>query len=321
MSEIGKLQPKVSDNYVDYSGIMPLTKNPYDALIDASRDNPKEIQDRYQTHRLTRNAQQRTRLLDPGFSGVSVDPVLARLLNPEEFSDFKDPRHCLVFWARPPESVKALISAIQHRLRATAPNLWLMPADCLHMTTLEVTHSLTAPEIDTFVQTLLPSAATITDYTVLHRARLVKPMIGYDASALALSFVPACGEGAEACNDAYTYHHLRRDLYGLITSAGVTVASRYTIPTSHITIARFVTQRDFLREEKESSVFDSHIMNAWVDTIEGINAWLEQSYWPAQGRDIPEGGQWIVGQEKGLDFRKGTLWYGGGETIRLGAGF
>jgi hypothetical protein len=28
-----------------------------------------------------------------------------------------------------------------------------------------------------------------------------------------------------------------------------------------------------------------------------------------------------VGEERGLDFRKGTLWYGGGETVRLGVGF
>jgi hypothetical protein len=28
-----------------------------------------------------------------------------------------------------------------------------------------------------------------------------------------------------------------------------------------------------------------------------------------------------VGQEKGLDCRQGTLWYGGGETIRIGKGF
>lgn len=196
-----------------------------------------------------------------------------------------------------------------------------MPPDCLHMTTLEVTHSLTAPEIDTLIQTLLPSMESITDYTAHHRARLVKPMIGYDASALALSFIPASGEGTDAHNDAYTYHHLRRDVYALTKSAGVTVTSRYTVPSSHLTIARFVTQEDFLHRGKDGSVFDSHKMRAWIATIEGINKWLQETYWPSEGQSIPESGQWTVGHEKGLDFRKGTLWYGGGKTIHLGAGF
>jgi len=198
-----------------------------------------------------------------------------------------------------------------------------MPADCLHMTTLEITHSLTAPEIEVLVETLLPSAKLITDYTLDHRARLVKPMISYDASAVALSFVPSSGEivdGLEIHDDSYTYHHLRRDIYGLSKSAGVTVASRYTVPSAHLTIARFVTQADFCTKNASALVYDPPKMKIWIDTIEAINKWLAEDYWPKGDNTIPEGGQWIVGQEKGLDFRKGTLWYGGGETVRLGAG-
>jgi len=189
------------------------------------------------------------------------------------------------------------------------------------MTTLEVTHSLTAPEIGALVQTLKPKAEEITDYPLIHRARLVKPMISYDAAALALSFVPAAGDGVPSYDDAYTYHHLRRDLYGLCKKGGVTVASRYTVPSSHLTIARFVTQEGFLTNDDEFSVMDPSKVEAWIDTIEATNRWLEESYWPEDGQTVPEGGEWIVGQEKGLDFRQGTLWYGGGETVRLGAGF
>ena len=199
-----------------------------------------------------------------------------------------------------------------------------MPADCLHMTTLEITHSLTAPEIEVLVEALLPSATLITDYTLNHRARLVKPMISYDASAIALSFVPASGEivdGLENHDDSYTYHHLRRDIYSLSKSAGVTVASRYTVPSAHMTIARFVTQEDFVTRDATILSYDSSKMKRWVDAIESVNNWLVESYWPKVGNTIPERGQWIVGQEKGLEFRKGTLWYGGGETVRLGTGF
>lgn len=58
-----------------------------------------------------------------------------------------------------------------------------------------------------------------------------------------------------------------------------------------------------------------------VERIEEINAWLEREYWPRGGEEIRAGGEWIVGEEKGLDCRRGTLWYGGGETVRLGKGF
>jgi len=92
-----------------------------------------QIRDRYDAHRTNRNAQQRSKLLDPAFQGVIVDEVLAKLedlsLNPA----FKDWRHCLVFWARPPQSVRTLVTDIQRRLRMVAPNLWMMPPSNLHM--------------------------------------------------------------------------------------------------------------------------------------------------------------------------------------------
>ncbi|MCJ1321189.1 transport between ER and Golgi ATPase protein [Xylographa vitiligo] len=312
--------PNMENAFVDLSGVSATTDNPYDALIAASHDNPAEIQKRYQAHRMARNEQQRSKLLAPDFSEVSIDPILYQLENRRMFSAFRDSRHCLVFWARPTQAIRDLIHIIQQRLCVAAPNLWLMPADCLHMTTLEITHSLTAPEIEVLVEALLPSATLITDYTLNHRARLVKPMISYDASAIALSFVPASGEivdGLENHDDSYTYHHLRRDIYSLSKSAGVTVASRYTVPSAHMTIARFVTQEDFVTRDATILSYDSSKMKRWVDAIESVNNWLVESYWPKVGNTIPECGQWIVGQEKGLEFRKGTLWYGGGETVNV----
>ena len=46
--------------------------------------------------------------------------------------------------------------------------------------------------------------------------------------------------------------------------------------------------------------------------------WLSEEYWPKHDGTIKLGGEIIIGDEKGLDFRKGTLWYGGGETVYLG---
>lgn len=132
-------------------------------------------------------------------------------------------------------------------------------------------------------------------------------MLSYDASALALSLLPASA-------DPYTYHHLRRDIYALCTDAGVTIASRYTVPSAHLTIARFVTQADITSQ----AAIDSQKTQKLVDRIEELNAWLQSEYWPREGAGA---GEWIVGEEVGLDCRKGTLWYGGGETVRLGKRF
>jgi hypothetical protein len=161
-------------------------------------------------------------------------------------------------------------------------------------------------------------------------------MLSYDASALALSLLPAAGEAHPSTRsseaDDYTYHHLRRDIYSLCTNAGVTIGSRYTVPSAHLTIARFVTQDDILTKEAPTAQADTakdggqggvdrgKVRNL-VERIEEINAWLEREYWPRGEEEIRAGGEWVVGEEKGLDCRRGTLWYGGGETVRLGKGF
>jgi len=197
-----------------------------------------------------------------------------------------------------------------------------MPRDNLHMTALEITHSKTAPEIDALVEQLRPALEEVTDYTFAHRARLVKPMITYDAQAMALSFLPAAGEslstGRTAKDDAYSYHHLRRDLY-TIASRHVKVDSRYVVPSAHLTIGRFIYADEF--ETKEGK-FDAERMRRLIQVIEETNAWLKKEFWPRDGQEIKKGGQWVVGEAKGLDHRKGALWYGGGgETVRLGKGF
>lgn len=44
-------------------------------------------------------------------------------MHPEEYPDFADDRHCLVFWARPPSGVRSLIADIQKQLLTVAPSL------------------------------------------------------------------------------------------------------------------------------------------------------------------------------------------------------
>lgn len=197
-----------------------------------------------------------------------------------------------------------------------------MPEANCHLTALEITHSLTEDQILTIVSALgSTTIEQMTDYVYTHRARLIKPMLSYDGAAIALSFLPAAGESLPAFStdeksrikkdDEFTYHHLRRDLFNIASAAGVKIDSRYVVPSSHITVGRFLTQDDHKTAEE---------MVRFVGLIEEINAWLEEEFWPKDGKCKTEA-EWVVGEEKGLDCRMGTLWYGGGRTVRIGKGF
>ncbi|KAL7623204.1 hypothetical protein AAE478_006885 [Parahypoxylon ruwenzoriense] len=307
----------IKNKLEDLSGVVPKPgENPYNALIKA------KIQALYAVHRVRRNAQQRDKFLAPDYKELVIDPYLLRLENPEIEPGF-DPRYCMTFWGRPPVHVLMLAEEIQKRLKAVAPNIWLMPLYRMHITTLEVDFSRTALEIDSLQKALRPSIPSIASYTHQHRSRLVKPFISHDLSAFALSFLPAAGEpplspppvapddvAVLARGDRYTYHHLRRDLWARIRDAGVAVTSRYVVPSAHVTLGRFLTGEDHAAPEQR---------RRWVDAIDEINRWLEAEVW-----DNPESrliGEWVVGQEKGLDVRVGTLWYGGGRTVHMGEGF
>lgn len=89
----------------------------------AYRPPQKEMQTRYSTHREARNAAQKEKLLAPDFAGVMVDPILLRLEDPSIEPGFVDTRNCLVFWARPPEKVKALVKACQEKLKDVVPSM------------------------------------------------------------------------------------------------------------------------------------------------------------------------------------------------------
>jgi hypothetical protein len=59
--------------------------------------------------------------LDPSFEAFAIDEVLSRLEDPKKYPGFTDPRHCLVFWARPTPNVKKLAAVVQDKLKAAFP--------------------------------------------------------------------------------------------------------------------------------------------------------------------------------------------------------
>ncbi|KAI9751015.1 MAG: hypothetical protein M1815_001460 [Lichina confinis] len=236
------------------------SSNPYDTLIEAAVGDPVQIQALYEAHRSTRNERQREKLLDSAFAGVVLDPILLKISDQTIDPGYVDPRHCLVFWARPPKHIRSLIVQLQQKLLAVAPRLWIMPSDGLHMTTLEITHSRTAEEVAHLVGAIRPRVNEITDYTLGHRARLIKPMLSYDDAAVALSFVPEA-------DDLYTYHHLRRDVHALVRKTGAPVDSR---------------------QDEAGFKPDPAMMRRWVNKLEEVNRWLQLEHWSDR-----MDGQWI----------------------------
>src|ERR1700726_3385741 len=111
------------------------------------------------------------------------------------------------------------------------------------MTVLEIIHSETPDVVAFGVQKLQPYISQLSNYTLAHRARLVKPKLSIDDGTVALTFVPAAGESSNV-NGNYTYLHLRRDLLHLCHQHGVDVKARYATTSCHVTIARFTSTQD-----------------------------------------------------------------------------
>ncbi|EAW06317.1 uncharacterized protein ACLA_080010 [Aspergillus clavatus NRRL 1] len=306
--------------------------NPFDELISDCQDDPVKIQHRYEAHRSTRNAQSKATLLSSNFIGWQVDEILSKLHaqsfgpSSEDELPFVDPRNNLNFYARPPQHIQNLIAEIQGEIQSVVPGIWLTPPDFLHTTVLEIASSRTPVEIEALASHMQQSGALarLTDYTFHHQARLVKPIVSYDAAAMALSFVPAAGEKTawkrSAEDDDYTYHHLRRDLYAVVAATGVQLKPRYLVPSAHITIARFITQD--ISHLGSSMTKEQGVNHAQVavllNKIEQINRKVQTMYWPREDQSILSNAEWVVGEETGLEFCKGPCWYGEGEKVLVG---
>lgn len=173
--------------------------------------------------------------------------------------------------------------------------LFLPAPSALHMTVLEIASGRPEAEIPPLLERI---QGVLSQVTELLRARarerktatLNTPMVAFDASGVALSFLPK-REGE------WTYHHLRGEIYDIV-QGWVEVKGRYVVPSAHLTIGRY------LRELSEQE------MRGLGEAIEWVN------------RELGEmGGKWTVGEEVGLEVREGACWYGdGGRRVASGRG-
>ncbi|KAF8446631.1 RNA ligase/cyclic nucleotide phosphodiesterase [Terfezia claveryi] len=313
-----------SSNSTEMSDTDDDIDNPYDVLIQACDNNPIHIATAYSRHRTARNALSRTTIVSPDFPGPTIDPLLTRLIAHSPSltqlveDDALDPRHGLVFWARPNEGANRLIGEVQRRLLeaqtsggASVPGkqFWAMPRDNLHITALEVTHSTTYSAVESLLGSIgRPLLEKMVAWPKGKGVRLGKPLLSYDKAALAISFLPL--EGGK--NKSYTYHHLRRDLWGILEKGGFDVDSRYIVPSAHVTVGRFFRTESTEGVEEPGAV--QMEMKRWIRVIDSINDWLEK-----------EGDNYMRGENGEADpfwemdsplvLRKGRLWYGGGDSV------
>lgn len=272
-------------------------------------------------------------MLSPGFREWQFDKILGNILKAEKgLIQYEDPRNNMSLLARPPKHICDLIYDIQQEIADVAGpcmcqldvcydniltsfiGLWLAPQDYLHITTTELTNAKTRAEVDEMMDIFQqkPPLEEIVNYTLTHSPRLVRPIISFDATAVALSFVPA----AETDKDRYTYHHLRRDLWDIVSVSGCQLGARYIVPSAHVTIGRYAMPP---RADQSKEVDDLCTkVPSLIRKIEEINQELGSGDWKRFGGHSR--GMWVVGQEQGMQLNQGRSWYGNGEVVLTGKG-
>lgn len=310
----------------------PSRRNWFKELLDHPdcQGDPIKIQEAYESFRQTSLSRSiETAKASPDIA-VSPDSALIRYLElqnsarraaeqdggtytpHQEIAEFSaSDMNCFCIWARPDQQTLALIEDIQTSLKTLVGDaLHLIPAEDMHLSVVEIAHRHTVPflrEVSSFIGdemlgTLLSVPST------RQPPVLIKPMLLFDKSGVALSFVPAVAEN--------TYHHLRTQLHTMLLVMGMAIDTCYTAPIAHITIARFV----------EDTLFSSYVdspktreeqVHAWVDLISAVNRDLRRKYWGEGGE---AGLQWAVGKELGLEAQLGYIKFGRPRRMALMVG-
>lgn len=212
------------------------------------------------------------------------DPILKDVL---ENGPQADTRHNLGIVSRPPKSICQFIERLQSTILSSISSpdaLFPIPESWLHLTALEICHTKPADEVERLAKLVTPAlskAIEIADSGLT----LYKPMVSFDQRAIALSFI------SKPPTSQTTY---REALFNVVqdnTPPEVSPSSRYSAPSAHITMIRFI---DNLAPTQ---------VQALTSTIESINKEIAES--PIE---------WVF--KPGTSHcHYGRTWYGNGTVI------
>ena len=237
-------------------------------------------------------------------------------------------------------------------MRKIEKYLWFAPEENLHLTVFEVASGKTAKRVDELVNELarVPGESegsgvldSLVEYpryraSMGQYAELGCPMVTFDSSGIALSFIPQikgrkqhavgmpCVENGGKKEEGYNYLELRADLHRVLSrnAPSTPIEPRYSAPSAHITIARFINLDTALDGDGAASGKENvpqhtqvelrRMVKSLVREIDEHNDGLPKGFWGPSG-------QWSVGDEQGLELRAGACWYGsGGWRVKVGPG-
>jgi len=155
--------------------------------------------------------------------GVICDPILVRELD----KPGSDLRYGVNLVCRPPKEVSAFIFELQNRLRRFEPNQYYYPLADLHLTLVEIAHSLN-PDVAALISETIASRvdawlAGLPSF-ILRSAKM-----GYDERSCFLRF-ETTGQ----------FRSLRDLISTRAATLGLPLKSRYGSTSAHLTFMRYV---------------------------------------------------------------------------------
>lgn len=216
---------------ITYSMTAPL--NPFTGYLELTEGEEAGL---FESTRTTRLGSQIAQLLTT--LTFKQDQSLHKL---HTLPDYQDPRHSLIFIARPPTELSNALAHIQQSIsqiftriiNSNSSNhtnsglIWSTPIDQLHLTVLDLLSCVSEPEIEALKTNVSPTHI-VEGCGNIEAAVLDTPKLMIDASAIAINF------------QAKGYLKLRGALWDSVVADGHVPVMRYVAISGHVTIARYL---------------------------------------------------------------------------------
>lgn len=228
--------------------------NPFSDILQSLETSVTAEHVIYANTRNTRQQAQRQILLTT--RQFSRDETLA---NVEHDAGYEDPRHSIIFIARPESVLRSIVQLQQRIVQIFVENgvaetsLWITPSEKLHMTLMDLVSCVPRET----VEDLLPCvnvSAIMGQVPQQSKCTLKDPMLMVDGTALALSFLPTGKENEDS------HIRLRSQLWDGCHQCGTTPAMRYVSMSAHITLLRFL----------ENVTLEDQTMRGILGSLQGV---------------------------------------------------